>query len=109
MQISPWAAIALNALYAVLMGLTVPLVDALGFPGHDTQIVAWAGVLAIPLNLVLHLFSSSKPGPAAPADPPVVIAATTVANLPPNAPAPAVQVAKAIATRAVADHKVDQS
>ena len=107
MEISPWASIALNALYAVLMGLTVPLVDALGFPGHDTQIVAWAGVLAIPLNLVLHSFSSSQPGPAAPADPPVVVAATNVANLPPNAPetSPRVIVAKSIATRAIADHQ----
>lgn len=105
MEINPWMAIGLNALYAVLMGLTVPLVDALGFSGHDTQVVAWAGVLAIPLNLVLHSFSSSKPGPAAPADPPVVQAATVVANLPPNASAPAVQVAKAIATRAIDEHK----
>ena len=89
------------------MGLTVPLVDALGFSGHDTQIVAWAGVLAIPLNLVLHSFSSSKPGPAAPADSPVVQAATVVADLPKNAPesSPQVVIAKAIATRAVADHQ----
>ena len=82
MEISPWASIALNALYAVLMGLTVPLVDALGFPGHDTQIVAWAGVLAIPLNLVLHSFSSSQPGIPRPPDPPVVVAATNCCQSP---------------------------
>ena len=105
MQISPWAAIALNALYAVLTGLTVPLVDALGFSGHGDQIVAWAGIAAVPLNILLHAFSSSQPGPASPPDPPVVVASTVVAHLPPNAPAPAVQIAKAIATRAVADHK----
>jgi hypothetical protein len=89
------------------MGLTVPLVDALGFAGHDAQIVAWAGVLAVPLNILLHSFSSSTPGPAAPADPPVVVAATVVANLPPGAPEWSQQVknAKAVATQAVQDHK----
>jgi hypothetical protein len=105
MQISPWAAIALNALYAVMTGLTVPVVDSLGFTGHDAQIVAWAGLAAIPLNMVLHAYSSSEPGPAAPADPSVVQAATAVANLPLTAPATAVQVAKAIATRAIANHQ----
>lgn len=109
MQISPWAAIALNAAYAVLTGLTVPLVDSLGFPGHDTQIVAWAGVMGVVLNIVLHAYSSSQPGPASPPDPKVVQDATAVANLPPNAPATAVQIAKAIASRAIADHKVGQS
>lgn len=106
MEISPWMAIALNALYAVLTGLTVPVVDSLGFPGHDAQVVAWAGILAVPLNMILHAYSSSIPGPAAPADPPVVQAATRVASLPPDAPesSPQVQIAKAIATRAVQDH-----
>jgi hypothetical protein len=107
MQISPWAAIALNALYAVLTGLTVPVVDLLGFTGHDAQIVAWAGIAAVPLNIVLHAFSSSQPGPAAPADSPVVQAATVVANLPVGAKetSPQVEIAKAIATRAIADHQ----
>lgn len=105
MQISPWLAIGLNALYAVLTGLTIPVVDALGFPGYDARIVAWAGIASVPLNMVLHAFSSSQPGPAAPADPPVVQAAQAVANLPPSAPANAVQIAKAIATRTVQDHK----
>ena len=104
MQISPWAAIALNALWAVLTGLTVPVVDALGFSGHGEQIVAWAGVLAVPLNIILHAYSSSQPGPAAPPDPPVVKDAQALANMPPDAPASAIQVAKAIAVRAVADH-----
>jgi hypothetical protein len=105
MQISPWMAIALNALYAVLTGLTVPVVDSLGFGGHDAQIVAWAGIAAVPLNMILHAYSSSQPGPAAPADPPIVRDAQAVADLPPNAPATAVQIAKSIAVRAVADHQ----
>ena len=104
MEISPWAAIALNALYAVLMGLTVPLVDALGFPGHGGQIVAWAGVLAVPINIVLHAFSSSQPGPASPPDPRVVMAAAAVAALPPDASETSIQIAKSIATRAIVAH-----
>lgn len=106
MEISPWTAISANALYVVLTGLTVPVVDALGFTGHSAQIVAWAGIIAVPLNMVLHAFSSSIPGPAAPADPPVVKAAQVVADLPPNAPenSPQVQLAKAIAKKAVQDH-----
>jgi hypothetical protein len=107
MQINPLEQIGLTAAYAVLTGLTVPVVDALGFPGHDTQIVAWAGIVAIPLAVVMQAYSSSKPGPLAPADPPVVVAATVVANLPPNAPEWSQQVknAKAVATQAVVDHK----
>lgn len=107
MEISPWMALALNAAYAVLTGLTVPVVDSLGFGGHDAQIVAWAGIAALPLNMLLHAFSSSTPGPAAPADPPVVKAAETVAALPPNTPetSPRVIIAKAIATKAIADHQ----
>lgn len=57
------------------------------------------------LNSAGNFLSSSKPGLLAPPDPPVVKAATAVAELPANASAPAVQVAKAIATRAVADHR----
>jgi hypothetical protein len=106
-QISPWAALALNALYLLLTGLTLPIVDSLGFGNHDAQVVAWAGFLAIPLNMLMHAFSSSTPGPAAPADPPVVKAAQAVADLPPNVPetSPRVVIAKAIATRAIADHQ----
>jgi hypothetical protein len=105
MQISPWASIGLNVLYAILTGLTIPLVDALGFPHYDAQIVAWAGLMAVPMNIILHSYSSSQPGPAAPADPPVVLAAQTVAALPSDAPETSIKIAKAIATRAIADHK----
>jgi hypothetical protein len=105
MQISPWASIALNVLYAVLASLTIPVVDSLGFAAHDAQIVTWAGIGLLVLNVVLHAFSSSTPGPAAPADPPVVQAATVVANLPQNAPTLRVQLAKSMARQAVEDHQ----
>lgn len=57
------------------------------------------------MNSVGNFLSSSKPGYFAPPDPPVVKAAQAVADLPPNASAPAVQIAKAIAVRAVAEHQ----
>jgi hypothetical protein len=75
MQISPWGAIGLNCAYGILTGLTLPAVDALGFSGHDTVILAWAGLIAIPLNAILHAISSSTPGPLAPPDSPAVKAA----------------------------------
>lgn len=57
------------------------------------------------LNSAGNFLSSNKPGLLAPPVPPVVRAAQDLASLPPDAPAPAVQIAKAIATRAVEDHK----
>ena len=105
MEINPWTAIALNALYAVLMGLTVPVVDALGFTGHDAQIVAWAGVAAVPINLILHAFSAPVAGPAAPPPPPVVKAANALAALPPDAGRGQVELAKTRLKAAVEDHQ----
>lgn len=78
-QISPWGAIGLNIAYAALTGLTLPVVDAFGFVGHDTQIVAIAAFIAMPLNMLMHSVSSSQPGPLAPPDPPGVVAATLAA------------------------------
>ncbi len=78
MQIPPWTAIGLNAVYAVLTGLTVPVATSLGFGAQAPQVVAWAALAAIPLNIVLHAFSSSAPGPLAPADSPAVVAATKI-------------------------------
>jgi hypothetical protein len=88
----------------MLTGLTVPVVDSLGFVGHDAQIVAWAGIAAIPLNMILHAISSSEPGPAAPPDSRVVVAASELAALPKNASPTDVQIAKAAVDRAVLNH-----
>jgi hypothetical protein len=107
MEISPWAALALNVVYAVLAGLTIPVVDSLGFASHDTQIVAWALIGVIVMNAILHGYSAPLPGPLAPPVPPVVKAAQAVADLPPNTPetSPRVVIAKAVATRAIAEHQ----
>jgi len=104
MQVSPWGAIALNATYAVLTGLTVPVVDQLGFAGHDTQIVAWAAIAAVPLNMALHALSSSTPGPLAPPDPAPVVEAQKLVDLPSDASAPVVAAAKSQAKQAIDNH-----
>lgn len=57
------------------------------------------------LNSAGNFLSSSKPGALAPPDPPVVKAAQAVADLKPSAPPLSVEIAKAIATRAVEDHR----
>lgn len=56
------------------------------------------------LNSAGNFLSSSKPGGWAPADPPVVTAASAVAALPPNAPFTEVASAKAAAKAAVDAH-----
>src|SRR5579859_347332 len=104
LQISPWAAIGLNAAYAILTGLTIPVVDALGFSGHDAQIVAWAAIASVPLNMVLHSISSSVPGPLAPPDAAPVAAAQAVVDLPSSAPRIQIEAAKAAAVNAIAAH-----
>lgn len=104
MQISPWESIALNAAYAVITGLTIPVVQQLGFGDHAAQIVAWAGLAAVPLNMALHALTNSSPGPLAPPDAPAVVAAQKLVDLPVNTPAPEVAVAKAEAKQAIDNH-----
>lgn len=104
LQISPWEAIGLNAAYVTLTGLSLPVVSALGFSDHASQIVAWAGLVAIPLNLALHAISNSTPGPLAPPDAPVVIAAQKVADLPSDAGPIKIEQTKAAAVAAVDNH-----
>jgi hypothetical protein len=83
--ISPTAAIWINIVYALLTGLTIPTLNALGFTAHAPLILAWAGIIAVILNGILHGFSSSDPGPAVQADPKVVKAAAALADLPATA------------------------
>lgn len=65
----PKYAIWLNVAYAVLTGLTAPMLQAAGI-AHAEQVIAWAALIAMPLNIVLHAVSSTAPGPLAPPDPP---------------------------------------
>jgi hypothetical protein len=98
--------------------LALGLMSALGFiaaltpsmfpsfipPGMDADIAKSAGIVAGLMGAVgtgMGLFSSSRPGPLAPQDPAVVVAATTLANLPPDAHPDTVQRAKAELAAAV--------
>ena len=67
MQLAPKYAIWLNVLYAILTGLSAPMLQAAGIANSE-QVIAWAALIAMPLNVVLHAFSSTVPGPLAPPD-----------------------------------------
>ena len=58
----------------MLTGLTAPMLQAAGI-AHAEQVIAWAALIAMPLNIVIHAYSSSVPGPLAPPDSPAVKAA----------------------------------
>lgn len=64
-MISPKAAIWLNVVYGVLTALTSPALEAAGISAGDAgHAVGIAALLAIPLNLILHAYSSPTAGPA---------------------------------------------
>ena len=60
----PTYSIWINVAYATLTGITSASAETL-WPGHGAQILAWAGLLAIPLNALLHAISSPDAGPLA--------------------------------------------
>lgn len=62
MQIDPKVAIWLNVLYAILTGFTAPMLQAAGI-ADATHVLAWMAMAAMPLNVVLHSFSSTSAGP----------------------------------------------
>ena len=67
-------------------------------PGLDADIAKSAGLVGGLIGAIgsgMGLFSSSRPGPLAPQDSAVVVAATALASLPPDAQRDAVQRAKA--------------
>lgn len=107
MEISPKVAIWINVVLAILTAVSTGALSFSGLvsSGTATQIVALSGVAVTVLNLVMHSYASSTPGPAAPPDPPVVVAATKVAELSPKASVLDVAATKAAANEAVADHQ----
>lgn len=61
-------------------------------PEAGVVIASWANFLLaiyVVINPILLSYSSSKPGPLAPPDAPVTVAATRLAELPPGSPAAA--------------------
>ena len=69
MNMDPKVAIWLNIAFAVLTGLSAPALQAAGIV-DASQVVAVAALVAMPLNIILHAYSSSTPGPLASPDKP---------------------------------------
>jgi len=105
-EISPKLAIWINVVVALLTLVASGGLSLSGIVSPTTagQIVTIAGTALAVINAVMHAFSSSTPGPLAPADPPVVVAAQKVADLPADASVGAIKAAKSAATSAVTDH-----
>ncbi len=77
-------------------------------PGDAKAIVQTSGFIFMiygALNSAGNFLSSSKPGALAPADAPVVVAATAVANLPKNADPGTIALTKKVAQEAVVEHQ----
>jgi hypothetical protein len=106
-EISPKLSIWINVILAILTAVSTGALSLSGIvsPATATQIVAFAGVGATILNLIMHSYASSQPGPAAPPDPPVVLAAQKVADLPSNASTLTIASTKAAAEAAVTAHQ----
>jgi hypothetical protein len=75
-SVSPTLAIWLNIAYIALSGLSIPVLNSLGFTTNAPVILAWSSMVGLILNAIMHGFSSSTPGPLAPPDSPAVQAAT---------------------------------
>ena len=63
-QISPQLSLALNMIVGVLAALSAATLQKMGIANPE-QVAAWVGVLAIPLNIFLHMTSSADAGPIA--------------------------------------------
>lgn len=107
MEISPKLAIWINVVVALLTLVASGGLSLSGIVSPTTagQIVTGAGTALAVINAVMHAYSSSTPGPLAPPDAPVVVAAQKVADLPADASVGSVKATKAAATAAVADHQ----
>ncbi|QXX74215.1 hypothetical protein [Methylovirgula sp. HY1] len=70
MKMDPEVSIWLNIFYAILTGITAPALQMAGI-AHAGQVVGVAALIAMPLNIVLHAYSSTQAGPLAGPKPPV--------------------------------------
>ena len=62
MSLDPNIALWLNVIYAVLTALTAPMLQAAGIADAE-HVIGIAALVAMPLNIILHAYSSSAPGP----------------------------------------------
>ena len=67
MAIDPKTALWLNLIYTLLTGISAPLLQAAGI-ADASRVAAIAALLAMPLNVVLHAYSSAAVGPLAKGD-----------------------------------------
>lgn len=68
MSIDPNVAMWINIAVITLGGITTATLTAAGIP-NAAQDAAFASLAMIPLNAILHAYSSTQPGPYAPPDP----------------------------------------
>lgn len=101
-RIAIYVKISLTVLNLVANG-SISLAGAVS-PQTATAIVAVCQILITLLGALMTAYSSSAPGPLAPADPKVVQAATKLADLPPGSMPRTVTEAKNAVMAAVNDH-----
>ena len=96
MQIDPKVAMIIKIVLGLLTAITTGSLSLTGVvsPATATLIVAVCSSLITIIGIFMSAFSSSAPGPAAPQDPPVVVAATKLAEMPSTASTAAVQLQK---------------
>lgn len=78
MQMDPQISIWLNVAYAILTGITAPALQMAGVI-NASQVVAIAALIAMPLNIIAHAYSSPLPGPLAGPKPPAAPIAKNIA------------------------------
>lgn len=78
MQIDPKIAMIIKIVLGLLTTVTNGSLALSGIltPAEATQLTAVCSSLIVVIGIVMSAFSSSAPGPLAPADPPAVVAAT---------------------------------
>ncbi len=67
MQLDPKIALWLNIIYQVITGISAPTLQAFGI-ADATKVAAILESIAGVLNIVMHAYSSTVPGPLAPQD-----------------------------------------
>lgn len=107
MQLDPKTAMIIKIVLSLLTAISTGTLSLTGLvsPQTATLIIAIAGSGVAVLGIVMSAYSSSAPGPLAPPDAPVIVAATKVANLAPNATLSQITMAKGEATAAVNAHQ----
>ena len=62
MNLDPKISMWLNIAYAVLTGISGPMLQAAGIANAE-HVIAWMAIAAVPLNIILHAYSAPTSGP----------------------------------------------